>query len=112
MKKIAIYNCLKANNVCTGAACMDALNNRKAGFEIYKDEEVELIAFMRCNGCSKAPDEDEGMQEKLEKIVSMNPDALHIGRCTINKDKKECSKITKAAEILESKGVQVIRGTH
>ena len=111
MKKIAIFNCLKANEMCTGAACMNALNHRKAGFEVYKDEEVELLAFMRCNGCSKEPGENEGMREKLERIVSLSPDALHIGKCTIKGD-EECSKITKAAEILESKGVRIIRGTH
>ena len=111
MKKIAIMNCLKANNACVGAACMDALNNRTAGFEIYKDEDVELLAFMRCSGCGKAPDQDSGFQEKLGKIVALNPDALHVGKCTV-KDKKECENITKAAEILETKGISVIRGTH
>lgn len=29
MKNIAILTCLKANDVCTGASCLDAFYNKK-----------------------------------------------------------------------------------
>jgi len=112
MKKIAMLNCLNSNRVCAGAACMNALNNRKASFETYNGEEVELVAFMRCNGCGKELEEDAGMQEKLERLISIGTDILHIGVCTNNKQKEECALITAAADIMESKGVKVVRGTH
>ena len=113
MKKIAILNCLRANRVCTGAACMQAFNQRTRGFERYQGEELELVAFMRCSGCDAPADENAGMIEKLERLVSIGTEVLHIGKCTVKRDAQaECPIIQRSAEILESKGIQVVRGTH
>ena len=51
MKRIAILACLRSGNVCTGASCMRAFSQRKASFACYGEEPLELVAFMRCNGC-------------------------------------------------------------
>ena len=67
MKKIAMLNCLKANEVCTGAACMKAFNEKSRSFERYREEETVVAAFMRCNGCDAHPGEDKGLQEKLDR---------------------------------------------
>lgn len=112
MKKIAMLNCLKSNRVCAGAACLKALNNRTASFERYAGEEVELVAYMRCNGCELPLTEDAGMLEKLERLCSIGTEVLHIGKCTLNKEKEECPLITEAAAMLEAKGIEIVRGTH
>lgn len=112
MKKIALLNCLNSNRVCTGASCLHAFNTLAGGFERYLDEEIELVADMKCNGCEAKPDIDAGMIEKIERLKSIGTQVLHIGKCTIEKDGKECSIITETAKILESHGIEIVRGTH
>ena len=50
MKKIVVLRCLKAEENCTGASCLKAFNNKSAYFSRYADQEIELAAFMSCNG--------------------------------------------------------------
>ena len=109
--KIAMLNCLKANSVCTAAACLKALNNRKAHFEEYAGKDVELVALARCSGCDAGI--DEGFREKLDRIVSEGVEVCHFGVCTVKKETgAECPVITEAGEYLEKKGVRLVRGTH
>lgn len=67
MKKIVMLNCLRANSVCTGAACLQAFNAKTKTFARYGDEPLELVAFFRCNGCD-VPQDDAGMEEKIERV--------------------------------------------
>ena len=110
--KIAILNCLRANEVCAGCACLNAFNARAKSFEIYRDTEVELAAFLRCNGCRRGPGLGDGMVEKLERLKSEGVEAVHLGFCTRGRNGAECRTITRMAEILESWGLRVVRGTH
>lgn len=41
MKKIAILTCLKANDVCTGASCLEAFFKKEAFFNQYKKEDIK-----------------------------------------------------------------------
>lgn len=112
MKKIAIVACLNANDVCAGVGCLNALDNRRAHFEAYKDEEVRLCAFMRCSHCGVDPQDDKGMMEKLERIAKCSVDAVHVGVCGLKKDGKPCPHMQKTVEWFEAQGVRVIWGTH
>lgn len=68
MKKIAILRCLKSNDVCTGAACLSSFNNKTGKFSVY-DDELQLVAFMTCNGCGSVDLHNEaGLREKLDMI--------------------------------------------
>ena len=108
--KIAILNCLKANQVCTGAACLTALNSGTKHFASY-GEPLELVAMARCNGCDAGI--DEGFREKLDRIVAEGAQTCHFGVCTVRRDLgKECPVITEAADYLEAHGVRPVRGTH
>ena len=99
--KIAMLNCLKANDVCTGAGCLRAMNSRTAHFAPYADEPLVLVAMARCSGCDVGI--DEGFREKLDRIVSEG----------VRKDLgRECPVITEAAAYLEQRGVRPVRGTH
>ena len=109
--KIAILNCLKANEVCTGAGCLRAFNSGTRHFEQYGGEPLTLVAMGRCNGCDAGI--DKGFREKLDRIVSEGAEACHLGVCTIRSDtKEECPTITEAADYLQAKGVRIVRGTH
>ena len=108
--KIAMLNCLKSNKVCTGAACLSAMNSRSRSFEPYQDTPLELVAMARCNGCEAGI--DAGFQEKLERMVQEGAEVVHLGKCTVRKDGAECPVITKAADYLEEHNIRVVRGTH
>lgn len=109
--KIAILNCLKANDVCAGAGCLRAMNSRTRHFTPYAAEPLELVAMARCNGCDAGI--DERFREKLDRIVSEGAEVCHFGVCTVRKDLgMECPVITEAAAYLEQRGVRPVRGTH
>ena len=109
--KIAILNCLQANDVCAAAACLKALNTKRRHFAGYKDEPLELIALARCNGCEAGI--NDGFREKLDRIVREGAQVCHLGICTIRRDTgRECPVIHDAAVYLESNGVAIVRGTH
>ena len=82
MKKIVILRCLRSEENCTGAACFQAFNNRSSQFARYGDEEIQLVAFMACNGCRKLTlGDSSGLEEKIERILSIKPDVVHVGIC-------------------------------
>lgn len=109
--KIAILNCLKANEVCAGAACLTAFNGKSRNFERYGDTPTELTAFARCNGCGAGI--DGGFKEKLDRIIEEGTEVCHLGVCTKDfRTKEECPTITAAADYLSEHGVRIVRGTH
>ena len=115
MKKIAILTCLKANDVCTGASCLEAFFKKKAFFNQYKKEDIKLVAFWTCN--EEVLLNQEGLKEKLERILSMKTEIVHIGVCTKIKDehsKKEifCPKIEEIIRYLKDNNIKIIFGTH
>ena len=111
MKRIAILNCLKANQVCAGVSCLDALRERRGGFAEYAGVDVDLRAFLRCSNCGKTPEEDPGMTEKLERLVSSGVETVHIGVCAQMKGIR-CKTMQTYASWLEDHGIQVIWKTH
>ena len=119
MKKIVILRCLKSNDVCTGASCLEAFYDRTGKFQEYSmDENLQLVAFFSCNGCEEVRFKNQdGLAEKLKKILDLKPSAVHIGICTkiYNKstgEKEECNTIKEISKYIQGKGITVIRGTH
>lgn len=113
MKKIVMLTCLKANRVCTGAACLQAFNSKTKTFARYQ-EPLELEAFFRCNGCDAQGigGWDEGMEEKVERLLSLHPDAVHLGVCTKEKSGRRCPLIQRVADALSEAGAVIVDGTH
>ena len=113
MKKIVMLTCLKANRVCTGAACLQAFNSKTKTFARYQ-EPLELEAFFRCNGCDAQGIVvwDEGMEEKVERLLSLHPDAVHLGVCTKEKSGRRCPLIQRVADALSEAGAVIVDGTH
>lgn len=118
MKKIAIIRCLDVSMRCAGASCMKSFNNHSVKFERYGDEELELVSMMTCNGCGQTVENDEGLKKKLDRLAEEPVNAVHFSSCTNKKDKENpevkhlCPWVLKMAEYLESKGVEVVYGTH
>ncbi len=113
MKKIVMLTCLKANRVCTGAACLQAFNSKTKTFARYQ-EPLELEAFFRCNGCDAQGIGvwDEGMEEKVERLLNLHPDAVHLGVCTKEKSGRRCPLIQRVADALSEAGAVIVDGTH
>lgn len=113
MKKIAILTCLNSvGNNCTGASCLAAFNNRSGAFQQYQDEDLQLAAFFQCNGCDKDFQNMDGMKEKIDRILKIRPDAVHLGVCTLKKDAGRCGNIEAMTDIFRAHGLSVINGTH
>lgn len=112
MKKIAILTCEKSNDVCTGASCLKAFNHRLKSFRRYENAEIELMAFMKCNGCECDYDTDSGYLEKLERIEQIGVEVVHVGVCTKGKDGSYCSKIDKIINDMKQRGIEIVDGTH
>lgn len=114
MKKIIMLNCLRANQVCTGAACLKAFNERTRTFAQYGEEELFLQAFFRCNGCDEQGNGiwDEGMDEKLERMEGLHADAVHMGVCTKRKDGTRLSGHPAPRRPSAPQGAQLVDGTH
>lgn len=114
MRNIAILTCLDACQVCTGASCLQAWNEKSRHFACYAGEEVRLAAFFHCNGCGKDPETDPGLLEKLERLEKIGVERVHIGVCAVT-DRKTgalCPTIAKIAELLHRRGMETVMGTH
>lgn len=117
MKRIAIVRCLRSNDVCTGAGCLAALRNHAGAFARYEKEPLQLVAFCSCNGCGDLLLENRaGLQEKLEMLKLLEPDAVHIGVCARRRDERGavvlCDKIKAMALALQRQGIEIVAGTH
>lgn len=115
MKRIVILRCLRSEENCTGAACFEAFNNRKGQFEAYGDEDIQIVAFMSCNGCGRLSFVDTaGLEEKIERILKIKPDILHIGICckTRTDNNEYCPDIIDLIDRFRSTGIEVVWGTH
>ena len=115
MIKIGILTCIHSNDVCARVGCLNAFYDRKNFFADYP-EDARLTALFTCNGCEEErpqpPKEDKGILEKIDRLVSEEIKVVHVGACRLDREKKECPRIAKICEMIESRGIQVVRGTH
>ncbi len=57
---------------------------------------------------------DAGLKEKVETILRLRPDAVHLGVCCCHngKDRVLCDEVEALGKVFEKNGIPVIRGTH
>ncbi|MEG2765424.1 MAG: CGGC domain-containing protein [Acidaminococcaceae bacterium] len=117
MKKIAILRCLKSTGNCTGASCLQVFNAKSAFFERYLDEDIQLVAFLTCNGCEEMQFTGEaGLEEKIERLLKLGTDIVHIGMCCETRvsgpQPKKCEHIVTLAALFQAQHLEVVWGTH
>ncbi len=114
MKTIVMLTCPKAETVCTGAGCFRAFNQRTYQFARYGDEPLQVVAFMKCGGCGHDLENDKGLQEKMEAILRLAPDAVHLGVCCCHdgRDRILCDEVKALEKAFEARGISVVHGTH
>ena len=108
MTKIGTLTCLHSNDVCARVGCLKAFMEREAFFKEYSQDTC-LAAMMTCNGCKSMnpaePDDDKGIMEKIDRLVSEDIKVMHVGVCCLIDGKKECPRITRICEMLEDRGI-------
>ena len=112
--KIGTITCVRSNDVCARVGCLSAFQNRAGSFAGY-DKDTVLAAMMTCNGCArdnpKQPEEDPGIQEKIERLKSEQIEVMHAGACRLHKG-KECPRLARICGMIEEAAIRVVRGTH
>ena len=93
----------------------EAFQNRTDFFQDYP-EDTCLAAMMTCNECKGAnpiePIEDKGILEKIDRLVSEKISTIHVGVCRLPDGKHECPRMTQICNMIEERGIKVVRGTH
>lgn len=85
-------------------------NDNAPMLQMTTDE--QLFSFtVRTQFESKHRLEDEGFIKKLNRMITQDIDALHIGLCCV-KDGVHCSGMQKMADEYAEKGIEVVWGTH
>lgn len=96
---------------------MQAFNKKQGAFALYGDEPLELEAYWSCNGCGDCHlQHQEGIEEKIARIIGLKVDAVHVGVCTKHCDAQgrqvTCRKILGICERLREAGIKIVEGTH
>lgn len=83
----------------------------------YENEDVELDAYWSCNGCAECfLKNQQEIEEKLERIISLHLDAVHVGVCTRQRNIdgiwERCKVIDGICKKLLAEGIKVVEGTH
>ena len=105
IKKIGIIRCDSHSENCAGFNCFPALRNKTGQFEDY--DELELVGFDTCGGCSQG--KSEKIVSKAERLKEKGAEVIHlstclIGLCPFNEQFDQA--------INESLKIDVVRKTH
>ncbi|MGI6412305.1 MAG: CGGC domain-containing protein [Syntrophomonadaceae bacterium] len=105
--QIAVLRCETVSEVCPGVACFKAFNRRKLKFSEY-GEDVEMIGFFTCGGCS-----GRRVSRLVESLKKYNLDVIHLSSCMmLDSDYPRCPHLEMIKETIEKKGIKVVEGTH
>jgi predicted metal-binding protein len=106
MKKIGIIICDRWSN-CAGGKCLRALRRREGGFEIYGDEEVELVGYTTCGGCPGG-----NVEYAPAEMKKNGADIIHLATGFVV-GYPPCPHIDHFVSFIREKyGMNVILGTH
>ena len=106
MKKIGIVICDRYHN-CGGGKCLRSMRNREGAFELYKDEEIELVGYTTCGGCPG------GNVEYVPAEMKKNgADVIHLATGLVV-GYPPCPRIKAFCDFIPEKyGIDVVVGTH
>lgn len=105
--KIAVVRCETVSEVCPGVACFKAFNARKIHFSEY-DENTEIIGYFTCGGCP-----GRRVSRLVSSLKKHGLDVVHLSSCILLEGNyPKCPYIDDIKEMIESKGIKVVEGTH
>ncbi len=104
--KIGIIICDRYST-CAGGKYLKSFKNREGAFEIYKNEEIDLVGFTSCGGCPGG-----NIEYAPEEMKKNGAEIIHLATGLIV-GYPPCPRINQFKKIIEVKhGMKVIIGTH
>lgn len=104
--KIGIIICNRYHT-CAGGKCFRSLYNREGAFNIYKDEDVELVGYTTCGGCPGG-----NIEYGPEEMKKNGAEVIHFATGMVV-GYPPCSNISFFKKFIEVKyGLKVVVGTH
>lgn len=83
LKKIGIINCFDVSQRCSSSGCFKAAYNKTGSFTRYEDEDIQVISFVHCNGCSD--NSTEQVLARAERMKKVGVDVIHLSTCIKSK---------------------------
>jgi predicted metal-binding protein len=104
--KIGIIICNRYHT-CAGGKCFRAFRNREGAFSIYKDKEVELVAYTTCGGCPGG-----NIEYTPEEMKKNGVTQIHFATCFLV-GYPPCPYMEHFAKFIPEKyDMKVVFGTH
>jgi predicted metal-binding protein len=104
--KIGIIICDRYKS-CSGGKCFRAMRERDGAFDVYKDNEIELVGYTSCGGCPGGNIEYAPEEMKKNKV-----EVIHFATGMVV-GYPPCPYINHFKNFIESKyGIKVVVGTH
>lgn len=104
--KIGIIICDRYNT-CAGGKCFRAVREREGAFDIYKDQEVELVGYTTCGGCPGG-----NIEYAPEELKKNGAEVVHLATGLIV-GYPPCPYTSEFKDFIEEKyKLKVVVGTH
>jgi predicted metal-binding protein len=109
--KLGILTCSNTTKVldCPVGACLKDMYERKGAFEEYKNQDIELVGIISCNGCPTVVGEAI-ILPKIESLIHYGATHVHLSYCMM----VLCPFIRKYIKIIRDNfpKINLILGTH
>lgn len=104
--KIGIIICDRYKS-CAGGKCFRAIRERTGAFDIYKDNEIELVGYTSCGGCPGG-----NIEYAPEEMKKNGAEVIHFATGMVV-GYPPCPYIDHFKKFIETKyGLEVVVGTH
>ena len=104
--KIGIIICDRYHN-CAGGKCFRAIREREGAFDIYKNNEVEVVGYTTCDGCPGG-----NIEYAPEELKRNGAEVIHFATGMVV-GYPPCPYINHFKKFIESKyDLKVVVGTH
>jgi predicted metal-binding protein len=105
-KKVGIVICDRYRD-CAGGKCLRSLRNREGAFNLYKNEEIELVGYTTCGGCPGG-----NVEYCIEEMKKNGAEIVHFATGMLV-GYPPCPHIDHFDKFVRQKyGVDVVIGTH
>ncbi len=109
--KLGILTCSNTTRIldCPVGACLKDMYERKGAFEEYKNQDVELVGIISCNGCPTITGEAI-ILPKIESLIHYGVTHIHLSYCMT----VVCPFVRKYFKVIRNNfpETNVILGTH